>query len=78
MNRTPVAAGWDTSVCTCPRKELADRMFGPTIVRTSTTEGCPLHDTCQGYTKVARAARPEWSDPWCPIHATRDCPEAKP
>ena len=33
---------------------------------------------CQGYTKAVRAARPEWSNPWCPIHATRDCPEAKP
>ena len=70
--------------CTCPHKELSSSgvfegvQMGPSIVRTSTTEGCPHHDTCQGYTKAVRASRPGWSNPWCPIHATRDCPEVKP
>jgi hypothetical protein len=49
--------------------------MGRGMVRISTTPGCPVHDSCQGFTKAYRATRPEWSDPYCVIHGTSDCPE---
>lgn len=65
--------------CICPHKIgpmgfLHGVNMGKGKLRTSTTQGCPVHDTCQGYTKAVRAARPSWSNPWCPIHAGRNCP----
>lgn len=66
--------------CTCPHEErslgrLHGVDMGRGIVRTGLTKGCPVHDTCQGYTRAVRSGRPAWSDPWCPIHGRRDCPE---
>lgn len=67
------------SDCICPRAmqrlprwEGVD--MGQAVLRTATTPGCPVHDACHGYTRTVRAARPAWSDPYCPIHKTRDCP----
>jgi len=65
--------------CICPHMEgslgrLDGISMGRGMLRTSTTVGCPVHDTCQGYTKEVRAARPEWSNPYCPIHGTKNCP----
>ncbi len=65
--------------CTCPHGERSlgrlDRVnMGRGIVRLSTTKGCPDHDSCHGWTKERRASQPTWSNPWCPIHATRNCP----
>lgn len=71
--------------CVCPHGErslgrLHGVSMGRGIVRLSTTKGCPEHDACHGWTKAARAdyasTRP-WTNargPWCPIHATKDCP----
>jgi hypothetical protein len=49
--------------------------MGKGLVRLSTTKDCPVHDSCRRYTKEVRAARPSWSNPYCPKHKTRDCPE---
>lgn len=66
--------------CICPHGMGASvRLYGVQMprerVRLSTTPGCPEHDSCHGWTKEKRAAQPEWSNPWCPIHETRNCPE---
>lgn len=66
--------------CVCPHDERPlGRLYGVNMgrgmVRLSTTKGCPEHDSCHGFTKADRAARPSWSNPWCPIHETRNCPE---
>lgn len=73
----------DESECICPRAEQSlGRLYGVNmgraVLRTKTTKDCPVHDACHGYTKAVRAARPSWSKPWCPKHATRNCPEEKP
>ena len=65
--------------CTCPRGEgslgtLYGVRMGRATIRLSTTKDCPVHDTCQHYTKAYRAGRPEWSTPYCPIHQARNCP----
>jgi hypothetical protein len=49
--------------------------MGKGWLRMSTHPQCPVHSLCQGYTKAVRAARPVWSNPWCPKHKTRDCPD---
>lgn len=69
-----------TMGCICPHEEqslgtLYGVRMGRGQVRTTTTKDCPVHDTCQRYTKAARAARPAWSNPYCPIHKTKDCPD---
>ncbi len=71
--------------CICPHGErslgtLHGVRMGRGVVRLSTTPGCPEHDSCHGWTKAARAARKAeawWSDPYCPIHAGRDCPASQ-
>ena len=70
----------DLAECTCPKSmqslgrwEGVD--MGRAMLRTSTEPGCPVHDSCQHYTKANRAKRPVWSNPYCPIHKTKDCPE---
>lgn len=71
--------------CTCPHGErslgVLNRInMGRGVVRLSTTRGCPVHDACHGWTRAARIARrveAPWSDPYCPVHATRDCPEGQ-
>lgn len=70
--------------CTCPHGErplgkLHDVSMGRGVVRLSTTEGCPEHDTCHQWTAENRAkylvGREGWAlGPWCPIHATSNCP----
>lgn len=67
--------------CTCPHGVRPLGMLygvnmGKGPVRLSTTKGCPVHDSCHGWTKAERQKRPSWSNPYCPIHKTRDCPEA--
>lgn len=67
--------------CTCPHRMVSggrvDHItMGPIRARVGTTKDCPVHDTCQGYTKANRAQRPEWSNPYCPIHKTKPCPES--
>ncbi len=71
----------ETAQCTCPRSmQPLGRWdginMGQAMLRTSTTKDCPVHDSCQHYTKAVRAERPWWSNPYCPIHKTRDCPDA--
>lgn len=66
--------------CTCNWGERSlGRMhgidMGRGMVRLSTTPGCPERDSCRGFTKAHRLTRPSWSNPWCPIHRTRPCPE---
>lgn len=51
--------------------------MGRALLRTTTTKNCPVHDACHGYTKKYRAGLPEWSNPYCPIHGTRNCPDEK-
>ena len=67
------------SECICPRAMQSLPLWegvnmGQALLRTTTTKGCPVHDSCHGYTKAVRAARPAWSNPYCPIHRTKDCP----
>ena len=66
--------------CACPHKvQSLGRLYGINmgkgVVCTGTTPGCPEHDSCHGWTKARRAAQPAWSNPWCPLHETRNCPE---
>ncbi len=66
--------------CTCPHGEQSlGRLYGVSMgrgtVRLDTTKDCPEHDSCHGWTAKARAGRPSWSNPWCPIHEGRDCPK---
>lgn len=66
--------------CTCPFAwQQLGRLYGismgPGWVRLKDTPGCPVHDSCHGWTAERRAGRPSWSNPWCPIHQTRNCPE---
>jgi len=71
--------------CTCPHGERSlGRLYhvnmGRGIVRLSTTKGCPEHDTCHQWTAENRAkyvvGREGWAgSPWCPIHATGNCPK---
>ena len=49
--------------------------MGQALLRTTTTKGCPVHNSCHGYTKADRADRPWWSRPWCPIHDIQNCPD---
>ena len=65
--------------CTCPHGErslgvLGGINMGRGIVRLSTTSGCPVHDSCQGYTASIRAHKWNGLRLYCPIHRTKDCP----
>lgn len=69
---------WDD--CTCrhgerPLGRLHGIDMGRGIVRLGTTPNCPRHDACRGFTKEYRVARPWWSDPWCPKHPRKPCPD---
>lgn len=75
--------------CICPTGERSlGRLYGVSmgrgIVRLSMTKDCPEHDSCHDWTKAKRkeyAAFRPWTTPagpWCPIHATKDCPSASP
>lgn len=71
-----------TTDCICPKAmqslgTLYGISMGKAMLRTTTIKDCPAHDSCHGYTKAVRAARPEWSDPWCPKHGRKDCPDGK-
>ena len=66
--------------CTCrfawkPLGRLHEISMGHGWARMTTAANCPVHDTCQRYTASMRAAQPAWSNPYCPIHQTNDCPE---
>lgn len=68
--------------CTCtygirPLGILYRVNMGKGRVRLTTTPDCPEHDACHGWTKAKRAAQPSWSDPYCPIHEGRNCPEGE-
>lgn len=75
----PEESGRECEGCTYGIRPLG-RLYGVNMgkgrVRLTTGKGCPEHDSCHGWTKMRRAAQPEWSNPYCPIHATRNCPEA--
>ena len=68
-----------TDLCICPTAtESLGRLhgigMGKAIVRTATVKGCPVHDSCRGYTKEARSAAA--NGPWlyCPHHGVKECP----
>lgn len=71
--------------CTCPHEvrglgRLHGFDMGRGTVRVSTTKDCPEHDSCHRWTAERRAdnsAACPWSDPYCPIHKTANCPEEK-
>jgi hypothetical protein len=70
----------DCLPCTCPHEygsfgTLHGMSMGSGMQRVGLTPGCPEHDSCHHFTAEYRATRPEWSDPWCPIHDVKDCPE---
>jgi hypothetical protein len=63
--------------CICPHGTRNTQDYGRITVRESATPGCLEHDACHGWTRERRAARRAampWSDPWCPVHETKDCP----
>lgn len=67
------------SECICPKAmQTLPRWegvnMGRALLRTATAAGCPVHDSCHGYTKAERTGRPSWSVPYCPIHGTHNCP----
>ena len=69
--------------CTCPHEIRSyGRLYGIGMgrgpVRLSTTKGCPVHDACHRWTVEARKGRPPWSNPFCPVHGIRDCPDEWP
>ena len=67
------------SDCICPKamQSLGTQdgiRMGNAMLRTKTTKGCPVHDSCHGYTKEYRKERPSWGNPYCPIHRVKNCP----
>ncbi len=75
---------WASGPCTCRREERplgrwpgTNIDMGRRIVRLGTTPNCPVHDSCRGFTKANRAARPSWSNPYCPKHPKTPCPEVE-
>lgn len=50
--------------------------MGKGWVRTTTHPACYHHSKCHGYTAAYRNTQPQWSNPYCPIHGTKDCPNA--
>lgn len=75
----------EPEACICPRGQVTGgvlysvRMPGDPNGRLSTAKGCPEHDSCHSWTTENRAkyviGRESWSvGPYCPIHATRNCP----
>jgi hypothetical protein len=67
------------SDCICPKAMQSlgrweGVSMGKALLRTTTTEDCPVHDACHGYTKAVRAEEENGEWLYCPHHGKRNCP----